>query len=143
MSMMDGTPIASRLAGVGGLAKLSPDTVRGYVALSSSAQKTGCLDAKTRELISAAVAITLRRDDCITVHVEAARKLVRRGRSWPERSASQSASTLVRPSSTASAPSPLEQMQRSTSGKGCRTSSPPASAVATLQTEYWKQLAPS
>lgn len=63
------------MAGVGELAKLSPDTVRGYVALSGAGQKNGHLDAKTRELISAAVAITLRCDGYITVHVEAARKL--------------------------------------------------------------------
>ena len=33
------------------------------------------LDAKTRELIAVAVAITLRCDGCITVHTDAARKL--------------------------------------------------------------------
>ena len=76
MSMMDWNAYRQQVvAGVGGLAKLSPDTVRGYVALSGAGQKTGHLDAKTRELISAAVAITLRCDGCITVHVEAARKL--------------------------------------------------------------------
>jgi AhpD family alkylhydroperoxidase len=63
------------LAGVGGFAKLSPDTVRGYGALGSAGQKTGHLDAKTRELIAVAVAISLRCDGCITVHTEAARKL--------------------------------------------------------------------
>jgi AhpD family alkylhydroperoxidase len=63
------------LAGVGGFAKLSPDTVRGYGALGSAGQKTGHLDAKTRELIAVAVAISLRCDGCITVHTDAARKL--------------------------------------------------------------------
>jgi AhpD family alkylhydroperoxidase len=63
------------LAGVGGLAKLSPDTVRGYGTMGTAGQKTGHLDAKTRELIAAAVAITLRCDGCITVHTDAARKL--------------------------------------------------------------------
>lgn len=63
------------IAGVGDLAKLTPDTVRGYGALGSAGTKTGHLDAKTRELIALAVAISLRCDGCITVHIEAARKL--------------------------------------------------------------------
>ncbi len=62
-------------AGVGELGKLSPDTVRGYTALGSAGEKTGHLDAKTRELIALAVAISLRCDGCITVHSDAARKL--------------------------------------------------------------------
>jgi AhpD family alkylhydroperoxidase len=63
------------VAGVGGFAKLSPETVRGYGAMGGAGQKTGQLDAKTRELIAIAVAITLRCDGCITVHTDAARKL--------------------------------------------------------------------
>jgi AhpD family alkylhydroperoxidase len=63
------------VAGVGELGKLSPDTVRGYMALGGAGGKTGHLDAKTRELIALAVAISLRCDGCITVHSEAARKL--------------------------------------------------------------------
>ena len=39
-----------------------------YVTLGGAGQKTGRLDAKTRELIALAVAISLRCDDCITVH---------------------------------------------------------------------------
>lgn len=62
------------IAGVGELGKLSPDTVRGYAALGGAGAKTGHLDAKTRELIALAVAISLRCDGCITVHAEAARK---------------------------------------------------------------------
>ncbi len=76
MSMMDWNTYRQQVVvGVGGLAKLSPDTVRGCFALSGAGQKAGHFDAKTPELISAAVAITLRCDGCITVHVEAARKL--------------------------------------------------------------------
>lgn len=63
------------VAGVGDLARLSPDTVKGYGAMGGAGQKTGHLDAKTRELIAIAVAITLRCDGCITVHADAARKL--------------------------------------------------------------------
>nr|WP_200808729.1 carboxymuconolactone decarboxylase family protein [Tistlia consotensis] len=62
------------LAGVGALSKLSPDTVKGYLALGGAGAKTAQLDARTRELIALAVAISLRCDGCITVHAEAARK---------------------------------------------------------------------
>jgi AhpD family alkylhydroperoxidase len=62
-------------AGVGGFAKLSPDTVKGYLTLGGAGHKTGHLDAKTRELIAIGVAISLRCDGCITVHTEAARRL--------------------------------------------------------------------
>jgi AhpD family alkylhydroperoxidase len=48
--------------------------VRGYATLGGAGQKTARLDAKTRELIALAVAISLRCDGCITVHTEAARK---------------------------------------------------------------------
>jgi AhpD family alkylhydroperoxidase len=49
-----------------------PDTVKGYQALSAAGQKTNLLGPKTRELISLAVAVTVRCDGCITVHAEAA-----------------------------------------------------------------------
>ena len=63
------------LARVGEIGKLSPDTVKGYVTLGGAGAKTGHLDAKTRELIAVAVAITLRCDGCITVHTATAKKL--------------------------------------------------------------------
>ena len=63
------------LARVGEIGKLSPDTVKGYAALSGAGAKTGHLDAKTRELIALAVAITLRCYGCIAVHSTAAKKL--------------------------------------------------------------------
>jgi len=62
------------LAGVGALGKLTPDTVRGYAMIGNAGTKTNHLDAKTRELIAVAVAISLRCDGCITVHTDAARK---------------------------------------------------------------------
>ena len=67
--------------GVKEVGQLSPDTVRGYVELSSAGQKKDLLGAKTRELIALAVAVTLRCDGCITVHSEAA---IRRGASKEE-----------------------------------------------------------
>ncbi len=66
---------AQVVAGVGHLAQLSPDTVRGYGMLSGAGAKTGHLEPKTRELIALAVAVSLRCDGCITVHAQAARKL--------------------------------------------------------------------
>ena len=58
----------------GKIARLSPETVKGYITLSAAGTKTNHLDAKTRELIALAVAVTLRCDCCITVHTEAAIK---------------------------------------------------------------------
>lgn len=76
MHMLDWNVYRQQLAAqVADLAKLSPDTVRGYGALGAAGQKTGHLDAKTRELIAIAVAISLRCDGCIAVHTDAARKL--------------------------------------------------------------------
>jgi AhpD family alkylhydroperoxidase len=60
---------------IGEIAKLSPDTVRAYQAMSSAGQKKDLLGAKTRELISLAVAVSLRCDGCITVHTAEALKL--------------------------------------------------------------------
>ena len=53
---------------IGDLAKLSPGTLAGYKALADAGAKTGHLDAKTRELIALAVAVTTRCDGCIAVH---------------------------------------------------------------------------
>jgi AhpD family alkylhydroperoxidase len=75
MSMLDWNAYRQQLTvKVGEIARLSPDTVKGYVTLGGAGQKTGRLDAKTRELIALAVAISLRCDGCIAVHTEAARK---------------------------------------------------------------------
>ncbi|HJW07219.1 MAG TPA: carboxymuconolactone decarboxylase family protein [Rhodanobacter sp.] len=59
---------------IGEIGKLSPDTLRGYQVLTDAGGKTGHLDAKTRELIGLAVAVTTRCDGCITVHVGEALK---------------------------------------------------------------------
>ena len=75
MHMNDWSTYRQQLSeGVAGLAKLSPDAVKGYVTLSGASQRTGHIDAKTRELIALAVAISLRCDGCIAVHSAAARK---------------------------------------------------------------------
>lgn len=75
MSMIDWNTYRSQvLAGVGGLARLTPDTVKGYAQLSQAGTHTGHLDDKTRELIALAVAVSPRCDGCITVHTAAANK---------------------------------------------------------------------
>jgi AhpD family alkylhydroperoxidase len=61
-------------AGIGDMAKLSPDTVRGYMTLGAANAKTSKLGEKTRQLISLAVAVTTRCDGCIVFHTEAALK---------------------------------------------------------------------
>jgi len=62
------------LEGIGKLAELSPDTVKGYQMLGGAGAKTNHLDEKTRQLISLAVAVTTRCDGCITVHTGEALK---------------------------------------------------------------------
>lgn len=75
MHMLDWNGYRQRIvAGVSGIAGLSPDTVRGYAQLGQAGARTGNLNAKTRELIALAVAVSLRCDGCITVHVAEARK---------------------------------------------------------------------
>ena len=59
---------------IGEIGRTSPDVIRGYRTLSEAGAKTGKLDAKTRELIALAVAVSLRCDGCITTHTTAAIK---------------------------------------------------------------------
>ena len=74
--MLNWLDYRKQLAGrIGEFAKLSPDTVKGYQALSKAGAATGHLDAKTRELIALAVSVTTRCDGCITVHTAEAVKL--------------------------------------------------------------------
>jgi AhpD family alkylhydroperoxidase len=74
--MLDWNDYRKQLAaGVKEIGQLSPDTIKGYMALSGAGHKTDSLGAKVRELIALAVAVTLRCDGCITVHTEAAIKL--------------------------------------------------------------------
>lgn len=51
---------------------LHPELAKGFGALSRGAATTTHLDAKTRELIALAVAVTTRCDGCIDVHVRKA-----------------------------------------------------------------------
>ena len=55
------------------LAGLHPELMKGFSALSRGASTTRHLDAKTRELIALAVAVTTRCEGCIDAHVRKAR----------------------------------------------------------------------
>lgn len=54
-------------------AALHPEAVKGFTALSRGAAVTKHLDAKTRELIAIAVAVTTRCEGCIDSHVRRAK----------------------------------------------------------------------
>jgi AhpD family alkylhydroperoxidase len=73
--MLDWNDYRQQLAtGVREIGQLSPDTIKGYMALGAAGQKADLLGGKVRELIALAVAVSLRCDGCITVHTEAAIK---------------------------------------------------------------------
>lgn len=73
--MIDWNAYRDELMGrVGDLAALTPDTVKGYQIATGAGAKTNHLDAKTRQLISLAVAVTTRCDGCIAVHAKEAVK---------------------------------------------------------------------
>lgn len=56
----------------GALSQSNPKMVKAYMALDEAAAENNVLDAKTRELIALAVAITTRCDGCIGSHSAAA-----------------------------------------------------------------------
>ena len=62
------------LAAIGKLGEAAPALLEGFDALDGAAARGGALDAKTRELIALAVAVTTRCDGCIAVHSAAAKK---------------------------------------------------------------------
>lgn len=73
MHMMDWNGYRDQvLQGVSEIGHISPDITRGYATIGGAGKKTNHLDEKTRELIAAACAITLRCDGCISVHTKAA-----------------------------------------------------------------------
>ncbi len=73
--MLDWETYRQQLAGrIKEFGALSPDAIKGYASLSRAGSGQGHLDAKTRELISLAVAVTTRCDGCIAVHAKAAVK---------------------------------------------------------------------
>ncbi|MHB8132620.1 MAG: carboxymuconolactone decarboxylase family protein [Anaerolineaceae bacterium] len=62
------------LEGIVEIGRNSPEIVRGYRMIGEAAKKTNLLDAKTRELIALAVAVSVQCDGCIVVHTDAALK---------------------------------------------------------------------
>lgn len=58
----------------GALGKEHPKMLQAYQALGAAAADGNVLDAKTRELIALAVAVTTRCESCIGVHAEEAVK---------------------------------------------------------------------
>src|SRR3546814_12079159 len=56
------------------LMKANPKMVNGFLALSAGQNGNGTLDAKTKEMIALAVAVTTRCDSCIPQHAQAPRK---------------------------------------------------------------------
>lgn len=56
------------------ISTLAPDIVKAYVGFNNANAKSTRIDAKTRELIALAVAVTLRCDGCINAHTDAAIK---------------------------------------------------------------------
>ncbi|WP_152276699.1 carboxymuconolactone decarboxylase family protein [Methylorubrum populi] len=59
---------------LGKISEVSPDLMKAHDQLAAAAPKEPRLDAKTRELIALAVAVTTRCDGCIAFHTQAARK---------------------------------------------------------------------
>lgn len=75
MTMLDWVAYRHQLgAGVSHIGKVSPDLVKGYVAMSGAGRSSEQFSEKTRELIALAVAVSLRCDACIAIHSEAARR---------------------------------------------------------------------
>ena len=73
MAMMDWGKYREQIMSMAGsMAEVHPELLKGFQALDGGAAKTKHLDAKTRELIALAVAVTTRCDGCITVHTKAA-----------------------------------------------------------------------
>lgn len=54
------------------LRKMIPDVYEGFVGLSGAAMAPGALDARTKELLALAMAVTLRCDGCIASHARGA-----------------------------------------------------------------------
>jgi AhpD family alkylhydroperoxidase len=73
--MMDWNAYRDQVAAtVREIATANPDLVKAYAGLHHANSKSTHLDARTRELIGLAVAVTLRCDGCINAHTDAAIK---------------------------------------------------------------------
>jgi AhpD family alkylhydroperoxidase len=61
-------------AAVKEISAANPDIVKAYAGFHQANAKSAHIDARTRELIALAVAVTLRCDGCINAHTDAAVK---------------------------------------------------------------------
>jgi AhpD family alkylhydroperoxidase len=66
--------LANNKKAASALATHNPKLLTAFRGLNEAQGATGTLDAKTRELIALAVAVTTRCDGCIASHAQAARK---------------------------------------------------------------------
>jgi len=66
--------LANNRKAAGQLAAHNPQLLTAFRTLNDAQGATGTLDAKTRELIALAVAVTTRCDGCIAAHAAAARQ---------------------------------------------------------------------
>jgi len=66
--------LANLRSAAGAFAETNPAVVTAYRGLNDALGKGTALDAKTRELIALAVAVTTRCDGCISSHAAAAQK---------------------------------------------------------------------
>ena len=52
----------------------TPEVMKAFSAMASSATAEGALDTRTKELIALAIAVAIRCDGCVAFHAEAAEK---------------------------------------------------------------------
>ena len=98
MAMLDWNNYRQQLTvRIGEVAKLSPDTIKRYQALTAAGQKTNLLGPKIRELISLAVAVTVRCDGVSQCTPKRRRGMALRGKRLLKRSASRQPSMPVQP----------------------------------------------
>jgi AhpD family alkylhydroperoxidase len=70
-----GTDVMRSLAPIAAeLRREIPDVLEGYKALATAAMAPGAVDAKTKELIALAIAVTKQCDGCIAAHARSAAK---------------------------------------------------------------------
>lgn len=62
-------------SGIRGLFAAAPGPMRAYAKLAEEASKDGALDARTKELMAAAISVAVRCEGCIAYHTRAAVRL--------------------------------------------------------------------
>ena len=69
------TKLKSMKSSMGALGAASPDTMKAFGGLVTSANKEGALNKKTKELMAVAISICIRCEGCIAYHVHNAVQL--------------------------------------------------------------------